>query len=206
MYKRQLVGRLFNAKMIEIALANIPGFGPMNPIGNGDSFLAYWPALVGSQHITEQLHIDGKVIAVTPTSQLDLPAVRHEVAAASIAAAPAGDTVSIPFGRLFGTRSGDKGGCANVGVWATSDEAFAFLDEFLTVERLKTLMPDAAPFEVERYTLANIHALNFYIKGILGEGVASSVRTDPQAKTMGEYLRAKIIEVPAVLTEHLQLD
>ncbi|NIB44877.1 DUF1446 domain-containing protein [Pseudomaricurvus alkylphenolicus] len=201
---KDLVGRLFSAKMVEIALANIPGFGPMNPIGNGESFLVYWPTLVDSQYITEYVHIDDQVTEVTPTSQLDLETVNHEVVAAEVPAAPTGDTVSIPFGRLFGTRSGDKGGCANVGVWATSEAAYGFLHEFLTVDRLKALMPETADLEVIRYDLANIHSLNFFIKGILGEGVASSVRMDAQAKTMGEYLRAKVIEVPAVLANKIQ--
>ena len=64
-------------------------------------------------------------------------------------------------------------------------------------------MPETADLEIVRYDLANIHSLNFFIKGILGEGVASSVRMDPQAKSMGEYLRAKVIEVPAVLVNAL---
>ncbi len=200
---KDLVGRLFSAKMIEIALGNIPGLGVMNPIGNGESFLAYWPSLVDSQYITERVHINDQVIDVTPTNQLKLEPVNHQVETATVAPAPTDKLVSIPFGRLFGTRSGDKGGCANVGVWATSDAAYGFLHEFLTVDRLKTLMPDTAEFEVVRYELANIHSLNFFIKGILGEGVASSVRMDPQAKSMGEYLRAKNIDVPASLVEHL---
>ncbi|KZX59064.1 exopolyphosphatase [Halioglobus sp. HI00S01] len=198
---KDLVGRLFSAKMIELALANIPGFGPMNPIDNGDTFLAYWPALIDSSHVTEHVHVNGQVIDVKPTSQLGLPAIEAEFASAPVPAAPQGAPVSLPFGRLFGTRSGDKGGCANVGVWATSEQAYGFLHEFLTVERLKTLMPETAEFDIERYELPNIHSLNFFIKGILGEGVASSVRTDPQAKSMGEYLRAKLIDVPADLAK-----
>ena len=35
--------------------------------------------------------------------------------------------------------------------------------------------------------------------GLLGEGVASSVRQDPQAKGLGEYLRAKVVDVPESL-------
>ncbi len=198
---KDLVGRLFSAKMIEIALANIPGFGPMNPIGNGDTFLAYWPALVDSKHICEQVHIGGEVLQVKPSNQLGLQECTAAFDHTPVPAAPTGATVTVPFGRLFGTRSGDKGGCANVGVWATSPEAYGFLNEFLTIERLKKLMPETAALEIERYALPNIHALNFFIKAILGEGVASSVRTDPQAKTMGEYLRAKLIDVPATLMQ-----
>jgi len=202
---KDLVGRMFNAKFIEIGLANIPGFGPVNPIGNGAAFLVYWPTLVNSQYITERVYINDEVIEVTPTNQLDLEPVHHQVVPANVPAAPSGETVSIPFGRLFGTRSGDKGGCANVGVWATSEEAYGFLHEYLTVDRLKILMPETADLEVVRYDLANIHSLNFFIKGILEEGVASSGRMDPQAKSMGEYLRAKVIEVPVSLTKHLNL-
>ena len=67
------------------------------------------------------------------------------------------------------------------------------------MERLKTLLKDLADFDIERYELPNLLALNFYIKGLLGDGVAASLRSDPQAKTLGEYLRAKIVEVPRVL-------
>lgn len=202
---KELVGRLFSAKLIEISLANIPGLGVMTPIGNGDSFLAYWPTLVDSQYVTENVHLDNNVTEVKPTNQLDVPAVSHIVQPAAVPACPTGNTVSIALGRLFGTRSGDKGGCANVGVWATSAEAYGFLHQFLTVEKLKQLMPETAELEIIRYDLANIHSLNFFIKGILGEGVASSVRMDPQAKSMGEYLRAKVIEVPVSLTKQLNL-
>jgi len=203
-HDKDLVGRLFNAKFIEIGLANIPGFGPVNPIGNGAPFLVYWPTLVNSQYITERVYINDQVIDVTPTNQLNLEPVHHQVVPANVPVAPTGETVSIPFGRLFGTRSGDKGGCANVGVWATSEEAYGFLHEYLTVDRLKILMPETAELEIVRYDLANIHSLNFFIKGILEEGVASSGRMDPQAKSMGEYLRAKVIEVPAVLANAIK--
>jgi hypothetical protein len=86
-----------------------------------------------------------------------------------------------------------------LGVWGKTAEDFAFLREFLTVERLKALLPDVAPFAVERYELPNLNALNFYIRGILGDGGTSSTRTDAQAKTLGEYLRAKWVDVPEAL-------
>ena len=116
-----------------------------------------------------------------------------------LASVPEGPLVDIPFGRLFGTRSGDKGGAANCGVWARSDEAYAFLHEFLTVEGLKALCPDIAQFNIDRYELLNIRSLNFYIHDILGEGVSSNNRIDGQAKSFGEYLRARTISVPAPL-------
>ena len=196
---RELVGRLFSAKMIEMALATIPGFGVTTPIGSGESFLVYWPTLVDSQFVSEHVHVNERTFNVSPTSQLGLPTVRYQAESSKIPPPPSGELTSVPFGRLFGTRSGDKGGSANVGIWARSPEAFSFLRSHLTVDRFKSLLPETAELKVERFELANISALNFLVYGILGEGVASSVRMDPQAKSMGEYLRAKIIEVPLQL-------
>ena len=56
-----------------------------------------------------------------------------------------------------------------------------------------------AEYDIDRYELPNLLALNFYIHGVLQEGVSSSTRVDGQAKSMGEYLRAKFIEAPKVL-------
>lgn len=104
-----------------------------------------------------------------------------------------------PLGLAFGARSGDKGGDANVGVWARSDEGWFWLEQVLTVEFFKELVPEAAPLEVRRYELPNLRALNFYVVGLLGEGVAASTRPDPQAKSLGEYLRAQEVELPEEL-------
>ena len=103
----------------------------------------------------------------------------------------------IYFGEIYGTRSGDKGGCANLGVWAKDLSSYAFLYEFLTVESLKELLPDLKNFKIDRYELANIHSLNFYIHDILQDGVSSNNKIDSQAKSLGEYLRAKLIQVPS---------
>jgi hypothetical protein len=116
-----------------------------------------------------------------------------------IPAVPSGPTASAPLGKLFAARSGDKGGNANLGIWGKTPEAFAFLQDFLSVEKLKELMPDMAAYAIERYELPNLLALNFYIKGVLGDGVSASLRMDPQAKTLGEYLRTKIVEIPKSL-------
>ena len=108
----------------------------------------------------------------------------------------AGTTVSVPLGNVAGARSGDKGGNANVGVWVTSDRAYAWLADTLTVECFRRLLPETAGLDVERYELPNLRALNFVVKGLLGRGVADSTRFDPQAKSLGELLRAQPIDIP----------
>jgi hypothetical protein len=105
----------------------------------------------------------------------------------------------VPLGRIAGARSGDKGGDANLGVFTRSDEAFAWLDGFLTVARLADLLPEIAPLTVERYSLPNLRAVNFVVRGLLEEGVAASSRIDAQAKSLGEWLRARHVDIPADL-------
>ena len=110
-----------------------------------------------------------------------------------------GATVRAPLGRVVGARSGDKGGDANLGVFARSDAAFAWLSGFLTVARLRELLPETRELPVARHDLPNIRSLNFVVSGLLEEGVAASSRQDAQAKSLGEWLRARVVDVPAEL-------
>ena len=48
---------------------------------------------------------------------------------------------------------------------------------------------------VEVHVLPNLGAVNVVIKGLLGDGVAASTRFDPQAKGLGEWMRARSVHV-----------
>ncbi len=118
-------------------------------------------------------------------------------------ALPTGPTRRVPLGLVAGARSGDKGGSANVGVWARDDAGWAWLAHFLTVEEFRRLLPETEALPVVRHLLPNLRALNFVVEGLLGEGVASGARFDPQAKAVGEWLRARHVDVPeSLLAEH----
>ncbi|KIF03676.1 hypothetical protein PL81_22925, partial [Streptomyces sp. RSD-27] len=108
-------------------------------------------------------------------------------------------TTRAPLGVLAGARSGDKGGDANIGVWVETDAAWEWLRDTLTVEVLRTLLPETAPLAVTRHELPGLRALNFTVAGILGDGVASGHRFDPQAKALGEWLRSRHLDIPAHL-------
>jgi hypothetical protein len=194
------VGRAFSSAITELALANYPGFYSMDPPGDASAYGVYWPTLVPAEAVDHVAVLpDGQIVAIKPIEVEKRSPVK--LAAAVVPPAPAGSTRRAPLGRMAGARSGDKGGNANVGVWVRSDLAYAWLAGFLSIERLKQLLPETAPLEVRRYELPNLRALNFVIVGILGEGVASSVRADPQAKSLGEWLRARVVDVPDVLLE-----
>jgi hypothetical protein len=185
----------FSSRIIELALANIPGFTATAPPAKGTMAIIHWPTLIPARLITQKIIINGEEFSVdfVPSAA---PVPTPQAQKAAIPPVPTGKMVKIPFGRIFATRSGDKGGNANLGVWGKTPEAYAFLREFLTIKKLKELLRDMSAYEIERYEFPNLFAVNFYIRGVLGEGVAASLRSDPQAKTLGEYLRAKVIEAP----------
>ena len=195
-----LVGRLFNAKIVELGLANLPGWTGRGGIPSGH-YIEYWPALIDSKFIKEKVHFEGETTDVLPTSQMELEEIYYQKEPYENDLPETKETKKINFGRLFGTRSGDKGVCANLGVWAKTPESYAFLYDFLTVDKLKELLPDVAKYDVERFELPNILSLNFYIHDILQDGVSSSTRLDGQAKSLGEYIRAKEIDAPDYLVK-----
>ncbi len=194
-----LVGRLFSAKIIELALANFPGWTGRSGVVPNGPYIEYWPALVDSKHIKEKIFVDGKVLEILPTSQLDFEEVYYQKEPTEVKKITEKPDKEIFFGEIFGTRSGDKGGCANLGVWSKNIDTYGFLYDFLTVKKLKELLPDLESFEIDRFDLPNILSLNFYIHGILQDGVSSSTRMDGQAKSLGEYLRAKKISIPKII-------
>lgn len=195
----QKVGRAFSGKVVEMALASYPGFTMTTPPSREEAFGVYWPALVSADRVPHRVVLDDEaVIEIAPTPR---PAdfQRPPAATAPDVAVPAGPTREAPLGLVCGARSGDKGGNANVGVWARTPEAYVWLERFLSVETLRALLPEARELEVERHALPNLLALNFVLKGLLGDGVAASLRADPQAKSLGEYLRAKRVPIPVAL-------
>ena len=76
-----------------------------------------------------------------------------------------GRPAACPLGTVAGARSGDKGGDANVGVWARTDDAWRWLANALTVDELRHLLPETEPLPVTRHVLPNLRALNFVIEG-----------------------------------------
>jgi hypothetical protein len=84
-------------------------------------------------------------------------------------------------------------------VFARSDPAFAWLAGFLSVEQFRRLLPETADLRVDRHELPNVRSLNFVVHGLLDEGVAASTRIDGQAKSLGEWLRARVVDVPSAL-------
>ena len=139
---------------MELALSNIPGFNITSPPTKGTPAIQHWPALVSKKHINQKVTLEGQEVDVPFSAQgsdaSDTIPVTH-----GAFELPQGELKRVPLGRLFATRSGDKGGNANLGVWGKTEQEFAFLQQELTVEKLKELLSDLAPFQIDRYELPN---------------------------------------------------
>ena len=209
----------------------LPRLFTTSPPGDASSFGVYWPALIPDDVPVHEVVLDGERTTIAPLAPeqrgelSEADAYTYGLVSWNVAAGPApvsdrgglpdslvalleapqppdDPTFRAPLGAVFGARSGDKGGNANLGVWARRDDAYVWLHQFLTVERLRQLMPaETEGLEVRRFELPNLRALNFVIMGLLGRGVAASTRLDPQAKGLGEYLRAKVVDLPTRLAD-----
>jgi len=115
-----------------------------------------------------------------------------------------GRTKRVPLGAVAFARSGDKGGDANIGVWipagcARRDLGFSWLVGLLTPRRIRELLPEARGLDIDVWPLPDLYAVNVVIHGLLGDGAAASTRFDPQAKALGEWLRARVVDIPEEL-------
>ena len=208
-------GRAFSSAVVETALASYPGFYALTTPGDASAYGVYWPTTLPASLVSTRVLIDGEPIwsgpaRVEPTDSTTIAPASP--ASTTNPASPAsttnssdnarnwaGPTRRTPLGAIAGARSGDKGGNANVGVWVRTPAEFAWLDSYLTAERLADLVPSTAGLPVQRHRLPNLLALNFVVTGLLGRGVAASTRLDPQAKALGEELRAALADIPEEL-------
>ncbi|GAB3501619.1 acyclic terpene utilization AtuA family protein [Amycolatopsis cihanbeyliensis] len=191
----QMTGRAFSGAAIELALASYPGFHVTAPPSDASPYGVYTAGFVAAGEVAH--------LAVLPDgSTVDIPHPGSTATLSEVADPPlpepltGGATRRVPLGTIAAARSGDKGGSANVGVWVRSEAAWRWLAHALTVEEFRRLLPETASLPVRRYLLPNLYALNFVVEDILGEGVSAQARFDPQAKALGEWLRARYVDIP----------
>jgi hypothetical protein len=207
---RDVVGRAFSNAAVELALASYPGFHVSAPPGDATPYGVFTAGSVDAGQVEHTVVLpDGSRRRIEPSANTRMLAPAEEpplpvplprlLAAGRSGPSPGGTTRRVPLGRVAGARSGDKGGDANVGVWVRSETAWRWLAHTLTVELFQELLPEAKELVVTRHTLPNLWALNFVVEGLLGQGAASQARFDPQAKAVGEWLRARYVDVPEVL-------
>ncbi len=199
-----IVGRRFSNEVTALTLQSYAGFFTTTPPTPATEYGVYWPVLVSRDTVEHTVLLpDGTMKQVPdPVQAPASPTIENDPDPLGPSTPihldrPTEATVRAPLGTVCGARSGDKGGNANVGVWCATADTYEWLRAYFTAERVHELLPEASSLRIERYELPNLRALNFVIVGLLGEGVASSIRADPQAKGLGEFLRSRSVELPA---------
>jgi hypothetical protein len=194
----KVAGRAFSGAAIELALASYPGFHVTAPPTDASPYGVYQASFVDAKEVPHVAVLpDGSRVEVPPADETrKLSDVDEHTLPEPLVPGP---TRRVPFGTVFGARSGDKGGSANLGVWARTAEGWQWLAHELTVDEFRRLLPETADLPVRRHLLPNLFAVNFVVDGLLGEGVASQARFDPQAKAFGEWLRGRYVDLPEVL-------
>jgi hypothetical protein len=194
-------GRAFSQAAVELALASYPGFTLTCPPGDATPVGVFTAEFVPQDSVKHVATLpSGERVPIAPPPAFGkegAPPVQNRAARAP--SFQVGQTRRAPLGTVAGARSGDKGGDANLGVWARNEAGFDWLRTFLTVERVRELLPETATLSIDRYELPNLRALNFVVHGLLGRGVAASTRFDPQAKALGEWLRSRLVDLPEEL-------
>jgi hypothetical protein len=188
----------FSRACVELALSSYPGFTLTAPPEDGAPVGVYRPAFIPATAVEHTAVLPGgeRIPIAAPTRTMPMADVEAVAAPEKPAS---GLTRDVPLGTVFGARSGDKGGDANVGVWARDDAGYRWLATELTVDRLRKLLPETENLAIDRHPLPNLRAVNFVVRGLLGDGVAASTRFDPQAKALGEWLRSRVVALPEEL-------
>lgn len=197
------VGREFSSAVVATALASYPGLYLTTPPGPATEYMVGWPTLIDVSHLRPRalLGEDQPAVAVPTRRQ---PLKKDQIRAASFEQHPAAsDRTTIEVGAYLGARSGDKGGNANLGLWVRDERHVPLLDYLTDPHRLADLLPEFRGHQIRVYPLTNLLAVNVVIAGLLGNGVAASLREDPQAKSLGERFRAVRTPVPTTLVPDL---
>ncbi|MBM9459854.1 DUF1446 domain-containing protein [Nocardioides sp. zg-536] len=208
------VGKAFTGPVVELALASYPGFHVTAPPAKPTPYGVYTPAYVERSEVTHVVvHHDGsREVVADPTEFVEQ--VAPEELDPGLGARPSpypapADTITrrMPLGTFLHARSGDKGGDANLGLWVKNDAATGattaaqyaarvqWLAKLMTPRKVRELIPEARDLDIDVYVLENLGAVNVVIHGLLGEGVASTTRFDPQAKALGEWVRARSVHI-----------
>jgi len=195
------VGREFSSAVVATALGSYPGLYLTTPPGPATEFMVGWPALIDASRVRPRVRLgDNRIDVAAPTRQQAVAADRPRIAT-SAEQFGSTEVTDIEVARYVGARSGDKGGNANLGLWVRDERHLPLLDHL--AHRLADLLPALRGHEVRVYPLPNLLAVNVVIVGLLGSGVAASLREDPQAKSLGERFRAVRATVPTALLPEL---
>jgi hypothetical protein len=105
--------------------------------------------------------------------------------------------IEVPLHAVAHARAGDKGNRSNISVIPYLPEAFAYLVEQVTEERMFAVFAHKGATAVKRYVLPKLPAMNFVIDNALEGGVNSSLGLDGHGKSLSFLVLGDIpVRVP----------
>ena len=141
---RDTVGKAFTAPLVELALASYPGFtltGPPAPATPYGVYRAGYVPRVGRHPAGRPPRRHHPPHRRPVTHAAGFAACRRRSDGSRGSPSSWGATQRVPLGRIAHARSGDKGGDANIGVWARdarSVDRAAWLRDLLTPDRVRS--------------------------------------------------------------------
>jgi hypothetical protein len=185
---------------VETALSGYAGFFATTPPGPGSAASVFWPLLLPAADLPQLVGLGDRTWTVPPPSPSEQSERGVSAPGSSEQRVRCNSTVPAPLGRIAGARSGDKGGNATLGLWARDDDTHAWLSDWWDDEHVAWLLgEDAAGCGRRLWALPNLRAVGVTVVGFLGRGVADNLALDPQAKGLGEFVRARHVDIPEEL-------
>lgn len=181
-----------------LGLSSVPGFMGGDTTGPKPR-IEYWPGLLPQDALRHRV-----VLANGDTIAVGGPAVTAAFTGQPTHPEPATgpesvETQRVPLGRLVYARSGDKGGNSNIGIWTPNPDAWEWLRTTLSTDDLKQLFPEFADLPVVRHEFPHLRAVHFVLPQLLGRGGSSNLRVDSIGKSVSEYVRARLVDIPVGL-------
>ncbi|MFI2478676.1 acyclic terpene utilization AtuA family protein [Nocardia xishanensis] len=197
-----LTFRNFASRISGLYLSSFPGFYQdtgAQRVMDPQVRIDYWPALLPTSALDHVVVFDdGTCMTIAPPAVTEVVRQPSHPEPSATQMAPMA-TRQVPLGTIAHARSGDKGGNSNVGIWVGTDAAWLWLRYELTTERLRSIMPEVKGLDIVRHEFPHLRAIHFVLRGLLGTGGSSNLRVDQVGKAVGEYLRAKHVDIPTHL-------
>ena len=102
------------------------------------------------------------------------------------------DAFTLPLHAIAHGRAGDKGNVSNISVIAYRAEAYRFIEEQVTDQRVLAVFARLGATVVRRYALPKLGAFNFVIEDALQGGVNASLGLDRHGKCLSFMLLGEI--------------
>lgn len=110
--------------------------------------------------------------------------------------------IEVPLREIAHGRTGDKGDRSNVSVIPYAPDAYAYIEEQITVDRMRDAFAHRGVGRVSRYDLPVLGAFNFVLDDVLQGGVNGSLNLDGHGKSLSFLALSVTVKVPETVVEN----